>query len=64
MSSHPDANLHPVATGPAKALVDRHAAEQPLKFYAGWFCPYVSHAADTLGHRIVELFSLSEYSFN
>ncbi|KAJ5833086.1 Glutathione S-transferase/chloride channel C-terminal [Penicillium riverlandense] len=29
--SHPDSNLHPEATGPAKALVDRHRAEQPLK---------------------------------
>ncbi|CAL5872345.1 uncharacterized protein PFLUO_LOCUS6607 [Penicillium psychrofluorescens] len=35
--SHPDSNLHPEATGPAKALVDRHRAEQPLKLYAGWF---------------------------
>ncbi|KKZ64910.1 hypothetical protein EMCG_09199 [[Emmonsia] crescens] len=30
---------HPVATGLAKALVDKHIPEQPLKFYAGWFCP-------------------------
>lgn len=35
-SSHPDADLHPVATGPAKAIVDAHQAEQPLKLYAGW----------------------------
>ncbi|KAF2211129.1 hypothetical protein CERZMDRAFT_44114 [Cercospora zeae-maydis SCOH1-5] len=41
MSSHPDANLHPVATGPAKAIVDAHQAEQPLKLYSGWFCPFV-----------------------
>ncbi|RHZ53689.1 hypothetical protein CDV55_104909, partial [Aspergillus turcosus] len=27
--------------GPAKALVDRHQAAQPLKLYAGWFCPFV-----------------------
>ncbi|OAX79330.1 hypothetical protein ACJ72_06351 [Emergomyces africanus] len=32
---------HPVATGLAKALVDSHATEQPLKFYAGWFCPWI-----------------------
>lgn len=39
MPAHPDANVHPEATGPAKALVERHSAEQPLKLYAGWFCP-------------------------
>ncbi|OJK03257.1 hypothetical protein ASPACDRAFT_1896817 [Aspergillus aculeatus ATCC 16872] len=37
----PDADIHPEATGPAKALVANHQAEQPLKFYAGWFCPFV-----------------------
>ncbi|KAL5356347.1 thioredoxin-like protein [Aspergillus floccosus] len=38
---HPDAAIHPEATGPAKALVESHRAEQPLKLYAGWFCPFV-----------------------
>ncbi|KAL2371017.1 hypothetical protein RJ035_006501 [Blastomyces gilchristii] len=33
---------HPVATGAAKILAGKRAAEQPLKLYAGWFCPYVS----------------------
>ncbi|PWY78460.1 glutathione S-transferase [Aspergillus sclerotioniger CBS 115572] len=37
----PDADIYPEATGPAKALVERHQAEQPLKLYAGWFCPFV-----------------------
>lgn len=37
--SHPDSNVHPVATGLAKAVVDKHQEEQPLKLYAGWFCP-------------------------
>ncbi|KAI0127333.1 glutathione-S-transferase theta, GST [Xylariales sp. AK1849] len=37
----PDADLHPVATGAAKETVDKHQAEQPLKLYAGWFCPFV-----------------------
>ena len=41
MPSHPDADIHPEATGPAKSLVDKHQADQPLKLYAGWFCPYV-----------------------
>ncbi|PYH90833.1 glutathione S-transferase [Aspergillus ellipticus CBS 707.79] len=36
-----DASIHPEATGPAKALVEKHQAEQPLKLYAGWFCPFV-----------------------
>lgn len=39
MSAHPDSNLHPEATGAAKALVEKHSAKQPLKLYAGWFCP-------------------------
>ncbi|KAF2800775.1 glutathione S-transferase [Melanomma pulvis-pyrius CBS 109.77] len=38
---HPDADLHPEATGPAAALVKAHAAENPLKLYSGWFCPFV-----------------------
>ncbi|KAK8126595.1 uncharacterized protein PG998_002354 [Apiospora kogelbergensis] len=37
----PDADLHPVATGLAKGTVEKHAAEQPLKLFAGWFCPFV-----------------------
>jgi glutathione S-transferase len=46
MPAHPDAQLHPVATGLAKGLVDQHQADQPLKLYAGWFCPYVSPYSD------------------
>jgi hypothetical protein len=45
MPAHPDANIHPEATGRAKAVVDSHRAEQPLKLYAGWFCPYVPSPA-------------------
>ncbi|CAI7607584.1 unnamed protein product [Penicillium bialowiezense] len=41
MPAHPDSNLYPEASGLAKVLVDRHQAEQPLKLYAGWFCPFV-----------------------
>lgn len=36
MGSHPDADLHPVATGPAKAIVDAHSKEEGLKLYSGW----------------------------
>ncbi|KAF7715154.1 Uncharacterized protein PECH_007465 [Penicillium ucsense] len=41
MPAHPDSELHPEATGRAKALVDSHRGEQTLKLYAGWFCPFV-----------------------
>ena len=51
MSSHPDADLHPVATGPAKAIVDAHQAEQPLKLYSGWFCPFVQRAWTVLEEK-------------
>lgn len=51
MSSHPDANLHPEATGPAKAIVDAHGAEQPLKLYSGWFCPFVQRAWTVLEEK-------------
>ncbi|KAK3061155.1 hypothetical protein LTS18_006893 [Coniosporium uncinatum] len=43
-SSHPDADLHPEATGLAKKTVDAHRDEQPLKLYSGWFCPFVQRA--------------------
>lgn len=39
--AHPDSNVHPHATGPAASLVAAHEAEQPLKLYSGWFCPFV-----------------------
>lgn len=39
-----DRGLHPHATGAAAALVSAHSAEHPLKFYAGWFCPFVQRA--------------------
>ncbi|EAS37101.3 glutathione S-transferase [Coccidioides immitis RS] len=39
--SSPDADIHPIATGPAKEVVEKHSSEQPFKFYAGWFCPFV-----------------------
>ena len=43
-SAHPDAQLFPHATGLAGRLVEAHKAEQPLKFYAGWFCPFVQRS--------------------
>lgn len=43
-SSHPDAELHPEATGSAAAVVAAHTDPQPLKLYSGWFCPFVQRA--------------------
>ncbi|KAF2234217.1 glutathione S-transferase [Viridothelium virens] len=40
-TNHPDANLHPVATGPAAHTVAAHTSPAPLTLYAGWFCPFV-----------------------
>ncbi|EME40095.1 hypothetical protein DOTSEDRAFT_179032 [Dothistroma septosporum NZE10] len=51
MSAHPDADLHPVATGPAKAIVDAHQTEQPLKLYSGWFCPFVQRVWTVLEEK-------------
>jgi len=47
----PDADLHPVATGDAKQVVDQHSAEQPLKLFAGWFCPFVQRVWITLEEK-------------
>jgi len=43
-SSHPDSNLYPHATGAAAKIVAAHSANQPLKLYSGWFCPFVQRA--------------------
>lgn len=37
----PDAELYPHASGAAGALVEQHKSEAEVKFYAGWFCPFV-----------------------
>ncbi|KAK0863708.1 hypothetical protein LTS02_006456 [Friedmanniomyces endolithicus] len=50
-SEHPDSNLYPHATGPAKAIVDAHQAEQPLKLFSGWFCPFVQRAWTVLEEK-------------
>ncbi|KAF2219414.1 glutathione transferase omega-1 [Elsinoe ampelina] len=47
----PDADLHPVATGLAKKIVDEHQAEQDLKLYAGWFCPFVQRTWTVLEEK-------------
>lgn len=50
-SSHPDADLHPEATGPAATIVASHQEEQPLKLYSGWFCPFVQRSWITLEEK-------------
>ncbi|TEY68098.1 hypothetical protein BOTCAL_0123g00270 [Botryotinia calthae] len=37
---HSDANLFPHATGLAAEMVKQHSKEEPVKLYAGWFCPF------------------------
>lgn len=51
MSSHPDAELHPVATGPAAEIVSAHNSSQPLKLYSGWFCPFVQRVWSVLEEK-------------
>ncbi|KAI5236572.1 hypothetical protein E4T43_08557 [Aureobasidium subglaciale] len=49
--AHPDADLFPHATGLAQKTVEDHQAEQPLKLYAGWFCPFVGRAWTVLQEK-------------
>ncbi|KAF3212589.1 hypothetical protein TWF679_005778 [Orbilia oligospora] len=37
----PDVDIYPEATGQAAKYFAEHSTEEPLKLYAGWFCPYV-----------------------
>ncbi|OTA01635.1 glutathione-S-transferase theta [Trichoderma parareesei] len=46
-----DTSIHSAASGAAAQLVARHADEQPLKLYAGWFCPFVQRAWMTLEEK-------------
>ncbi|KAK4549040.1 hypothetical protein LTR36_007496 [Oleoguttula mirabilis] len=48
---HPDSNLFPHATGLAHKIVGEHQAEQPLKLYSGWFCPFVQRAWTVLEEK-------------
>lgn len=41
--SHPDAQIHPVATGRAAETVAQHQHALPLTFYAGWVRSIISH---------------------
>jgi len=39
-----DVELYPQASGAAASLAATHSEPQPLKLYAGWFCPFVQRA--------------------
>ncbi|PSN62576.1 glutathione transferase omega-1 [Corynespora cassiicola Philippines] len=51
---HPDADIYPEATGLAAATVKAHAAEQGLKLYSGWFCPFVQRVWVTLEEKYIQ----------
>jgi glutathione S-transferase len=61
--SHPDADLFPHATGLAQKTVEEHQAEQPLKLYAGWFCPFVGRAWTVLQEKNIpyQYIEVSDY---
>ncbi|KAL6860687.1 hypothetical protein ACO1O0_004719 [Amphichorda felina] len=44
MTSNVDTSLPPQPSGAAGQLASRHAREEPLKLYGGWFCPFVQRA--------------------
>lgn len=55
-----DTSLPPEPSGAAGRLAARHAADQPLKLYGGWFCPFVQRAWITLvekgiPHQYIEI---------
>jgi len=50
-NGHPDADLHPVATGPAHKIVEVHQDSAPHILYSGWFCPFVQRSWITLEEK-------------
>jgi glutathione S-transferase len=55
-----DQDIYPHATGRALETAQAHAAEHPLKLYAGWFCPFVQRAwlvllEKRIPHQYVEI---------
>src|SRR5258706_3702486 len=41
MSSNPDLETYPHATGPALETVNKHQHESDLTLWGSWFCPFV-----------------------
>jgi glutathione S-transferase len=50
-SAHPDADIHPEATGPAAKIVAAHQKDEPITLYSGWFCPFVQRSWITLEEK-------------
>ena len=50
-SAHPDADIHPEATGPAAKIVAAHQEDEKITLYSGWFCPFVQRAWITLEEK-------------
>ncbi|KAK3944049.1 glutathione S-transferase [Diplogelasinospora grovesii] len=55
-----DTSLQQRATGAAAELAAAHRAEQPLKLYGGWFCPFVQRAwmvlvEKSIPHQYIEI---------
>lgn len=50
-NGHPDADLHPVATGSAYEIVQKHRDPAPHILYSGWFCPFVQRSWITLEEK-------------
>lgn len=46
-----DTSLEPHTSGRAAQFAASHAAEHPLKLYAGWFCPFVQRSWITLHEK-------------
>lgn len=49
--SNVDTLIHSAPSGAAAQLAARHADEQPLKLYGGWFCPFVQRVWLTLEEK-------------
>lgn len=49
-----DTSLPPEPTGAAGILAAAHSAENPLKLYGGWFCPFVQRSWITLEEKGVK----------
>ena len=50
-NGHPDAELHPVATGSAIKIVEAHQEPADHILYSGWFCPFVQRTWITLEEK-------------
>ena len=49
-----DRKIHPHTTGAAAETAAAHQSPQPLKLYAGWFCPFVQRTWITLEEKNID----------